>query len=248
MTGRRPTTAGHRRTEGYATTMSDRATRTRTRSRTAAARRGSVRLALSAVVAAGALTAGTAPASAHPAAAPVPATASASASASVPASAYGQLLTLTRLSAERLATADRVAAAKWGTDSPIDDPAREQIVLDSVRQQAEAAGADPEATVAIFRDQIEANKLVQRELHRQWTEDPSKAPTERPDLTEIRKEINRVNTELVRAVAASDRARAARSCLGALAVTAVHVRHEKQLDRLHTRALVRAVPSVCASR
>ncbi|MEU5161335.1 gamma subclass chorismate mutase AroQ [Streptomyces sp. NPDC020875] len=222
--------------------MSDRATRTRTR--TAAARRGSVRLALSAVVAAGALAAGTAPASARPAAAPVPTTAS----ASVPASAYGQLLTLTRLSAERLATADRVAAAKWGTDSPIDDPAREQIVLDSVRQQAEAAGADPEATVAIFRDQIEANKLVQRELHRQWTEDPSKAPTERPDLTEIRKEINRVNTELVRAVAASDRARSARSCLGALAVTAVHVRHEKQLDRLHTLALVRAVPSVCASR
>ncbi|MEU3597396.1 gamma subclass chorismate mutase AroQ [Streptomyces sp. NPDC006798] len=217
---------------------------TRTGAAPATARRVSARIALSAVVAAGVLAAGTGPASARLAAPPVPATVSASASAS----AYGQLLALTRLSAERLATADRVAAAKWGTDSPIDDPAREQVVLDSVRQQAVAAGADPEATVAIFRDQIEANKLVQRELHRQWTEDPSKAPAERPDLTEIRKEINRVNTELVRAVAVSDRARAARSCLGVLAVTAVHVRQEKQLDRLRTRALVRAVPSVCASR
>ncbi|MEU9604976.1 gamma subclass chorismate mutase AroQ [Streptomyces sp. NPDC048057] len=161
-------------------------------------------------------------------------------------SAYAQLLPITSLSADRLATADLVAAAKWGTGSPIDDPAREQVVLDAVRQQAIEAGADPQATVAIFRDQIEANKQVQRGLHRLWDADPSKAPAQRPDLTVVRKEINRINTELVRAIATSDRARNARSCTGVLAVTAVQVRHEKQLDRLHAKALVRAVPSVCA--
>ncbi|AZK94809.1 gamma subclass chorismate mutase AroQ [Streptomyces tsukubensis] len=196
----------------------------------------SARLVLTAAVTAGVLAAGVAPASAHSTSAP-------------PApSSYSQLLPLTTLSAERLATADLVAAAKWGTDSPIDDPAREQIVLESVRRLALEAGTDPKTTVAIFRDQIEANKLVQRGLHALWTADPSKAPAERPDLTEVRKEINRINAELVRAVAGSERARAAWSCRGVLAVTAVHVRHEKQLDQLHTRALVRAVPSVCPAR
>ncbi|MFE3092827.1 gamma subclass chorismate mutase AroQ [Streptomyces sp. NPDC059248] len=217
-------------------------TTTGTSTGTGTARRALGRIALSAVVAAGVLGAVAGPANARTAA-PVSVPGSAS-----PPSSYALILPLTGLSAERLATADLVAAAKWGTGSPIDDPAREQVVLDSVRQQAEAAGADPEATVAVFRDQIEANKLVQRGLHRLWDADPSKAPAERPDLTEVRKEINRINTELVRAVAASDRARAARSCRGVLAVTAVHVRHEKRLDRLHTMALVRAVPSVCASR
>lgn len=205
-------------------------------STTRTAWRASTRLVLTAAVAVGVFAGTAAPANAG---APVPA-------GGAPASSYAQLLPITGLSAERLATADLVAAAKWGTGSPIDDPAREQVVLDAVRQQAVEAGADPQATVAIFRDQIEANKQVQRGLHRLWDADPAKAPAERPDLTEVRKEINRINTELVRAIAASDGARAARSCKGLLAVTAVQVRHEKQLDRLHAKALVRAVPSVCA--
>ncbi|MCM2391812.1 gamma subclass chorismate mutase AroQ [Streptomyces albipurpureus] len=158
---------------------------------------------------------------------------------------YGQLRTIAVLSAERLATADLVAAAKWGTASPIDDPAREQVVLDTVRQQAVEIGADPEATSRIFRDQIEANKVVQRGLHRLWTADPSQAPTWRPDLHEVRKEINRVNSGLVRAIADSATARSAAYCRGLLTVSAVQVRHEKQLDRLHGKALSRAVPSVC---
>ncbi|GGZ44983.1 chorismate mutase [Streptomyces inusitatus] len=159
---------------------------------------------------------------------------------------YAQLHPIASLSADRLATADLVAAAKWGTGSPIDDPARERIVLDTVREQAEDAGADPEATVRIFRDQIEANKLVQRGLHSLWTADPAKAPVERPDLAEVRKEINRVNGELVRAIAGSATARSAPYCRGVLALSALQVHHDKGLDRLHARALARAVPSVCS--
>ncbi|MFK4066420.1 chorismate mutase [Streptomyces sp. NPDC029674] len=49
------------------------------------------------------------------------------------------------------------AAAKYGTGSPIDDPARERQVLEAVAGQAEEIGADPEATVRVFRDQIEAH-------------------------------------------------------------------------------------------
>ncbi|GAA2223202.1 chorismate mutase [Streptomyces amakusaensis] len=174
-------------------------------------------------------------------------TASASAGSGQPAPGpYAQLHPIASLSADRLATADLVAAAKWGTGSPIDDPAREQIVLDTVREQARDAGADPEATVRIFRDQIEANKLVQRGLHSLWTADPAKAPAERPDLAEVRKEINRVNGELVRAIAGSATARSAPYCRGVLALSALQVHHDKGLDRLHGKALARAVPSVCA--
>ncbi|MEV2250345.1 gamma subclass chorismate mutase AroQ [Streptomyces sp. NPDC050147] len=170
-------------------------------------------------------------------------------SSSVPAGAsYARLHWLADLAAQRLATADLVAAAKYGTDSPIDDPAREKQVLDDVARQARELGADPEATVRIFRDQIEANKMVQRELHRRWDADPSQAPTpeERPDLAEVRKEINRVNGELVRGIAASSAARTAPSCRGLVVAAGVRVRSERQLDELHAMALGRALRSVCA--
>ncbi|MGW0905086.1 gamma subclass chorismate mutase AroQ [Streptomyces sp. NPDC002853] len=163
-------------------------------------------------------------------------------------SSYARLHSLADLAARRLATADLVAAAKYGTGSPVDDAARERQVLDDVARQARELGADPEATVRIFRDQIEANKVVQRELHRRWDADPSQAPApgERPDLAEVRKEINRVNGELVRGIADSSVARAAASCRGLLVAAGVRVPHERRLDVLHVVALERALRSVCS--
>ncbi|WP_369216326.1 gamma subclass chorismate mutase AroQ, partial [Streptomyces flavofungini] len=134
----------------------------------------------------------------------------------------------------------------YGTGSPIDDPAREKAVLDAVAEQARSAGADPGVTVRIFRDQIEANKVVQRGLFRRWDADPAQAPAERPDLAEVRQEINRVNGELVRGIAASGGARASARCGGALTVAAVRVRHEGRLDALHSVGLGRALRSVCS--
>ncbi|MFG2290964.1 gamma subclass chorismate mutase AroQ [Streptomyces sp. NPDC048595] len=203
----------------------------------------SMRRALVAGAAATALLTGAGGAVADP---PAP---SATAQADPPAAAhspYGRLRPLAALSAERLAAGDLVAAAKWGTGAPIDDPVRERQVLDAVAAQARQLGADPAATVRIFRDQIEASKVLQRGLHRLWDADPSRAPDERPDLDEVRKEINRVNGELVRAVAASPDARSAPSCRPLLTVSAVRVRHERRLDALHTAALGRALRSVCA--
>ncbi|MEU1365204.1 chorismate mutase [Streptomyces sp. NPDC005803] len=153
---------------------------------------------------------------------------------------------LVDLSVRRLATADVVAAAKWGTGGPVDDPAREQQVLESVARQARAAGADPGETVRVFREQIEANKQVQRALHDRWKADPSQAPTLRPGLTEVREEINRVNGELVRAIADSAAARTAPSCDGALAAAEARVRRHRHLDRLHATALTHALRTVCA--
>ncbi|MEU3741696.1 chorismate mutase [Streptomyces sp. NPDC032198] len=207
-----------------------------------------VRLASSSagrLLAAGAVTAALLSASGGAAVA-APARQPVAASSVAGAGSYARLHTLADLAAQRLATADLVAAAKYGTDSPIDDPAREKQVLDDVARQARELGADPEATVRIFRDQIEANKVVQRELHRRWDADPSQAPVERPDLAEVRKEINRLNGELVRGIADSPSARSMPSCRGFVVLAGVRVRGERQLDVLHAVALGRALPSVCA--
>jgi len=164
-----------------------------------------------------------------------------------PAFPANPLRSVADLAAQRLATADLVAAAKFGTSSPIDDPAREQQVLDAVAAQATRLGADPDAVRKVFRDQIEANKFVQRGLFQRWADHPDEAPTTRPDLSVVRVEINRINTELVQALAVTATDRAGVLCYPELYLGAAQVRHERHLDRLHTEALVRALPSVCES-
>ncbi|OPF76941.1 chorismate mutase [Streptomyces antioxidans] len=196
--------------------------------------RPSPRHALIAVLAVAALAAGATAAVAAPAGA-----------AGAARVEHGSLRPLAELSAQRVLVADEVAAAKWGTDSPIDDPAREREVLEAVARQAEELGADPVATKAIFRDQIEASKVVQRGLYGRWDADPSQAPTERPDLGRVRLEINRINGELVRAIADSAAVRESPDCVGHLTAGAAAVVHGRRLDPLHTVALGRSLPSVC---
>lgn len=49
------------------------------------------------------------------------------------------LLTLTDIAAHRVQLADTVAAAKWGTNTGINDPEREKAVLDTCSRQVNAA-------------------------------------------------------------------------------------------------------------
>ncbi|MFD7618306.1 chorismate mutase [Streptomyces sp. NPDC059802] len=158
------------------------------------------------------------------------------------------LLPVAELAARRIATGDLVAAAKWGTGTPVDDPAREQRVLDSVAEQARRIGADPRLMRLVFRDQIEANKAVQRGLRRLWRDRPSEAPTERPGLDEVRKAVDRLNKALVRAVAdAAPYRRSAPLCRVALAASVERVSHERRLDGLHAAALADSLKSVCGA-
>ncbi|MEY9874685.1 chorismate mutase [Streptacidiphilus sp. MAP12-33] len=156
------------------------------------------------------------------------------------------LETIAELSAQRVEVADQVAAAKYGTSSPIDDPAREAAVIAAAEQQATALGIDPAPVAKIFRDQIEANKVVQRALYAEWDADPSLVPTTKPSLATIRTELNTIDDELVQAIAAADPSLQAPSCYGQLTAAVVHAGHQDGLDVLHFAALLRAVPSVCA--
>lgn len=163
------------------------------------------------------------------------------------ASAHG-LASVTELLAQRLLLADKVAAAKYGTDTPIDDPGREARILDDVRARAAGLGLDPDAVAAVFRDQIEANKLVQRGLYARWDANPGERPTERPDLAkEVRPALDRITTQLLASLADTERARTLPSCGPRLAAAAGWSVYTHRLDALHLKGLARALPSVCAA-
>jgi chorismate mutase len=168
--------------------------------------------------------------------------------AAVPASAAPSLWHLTDLAAQRVRIADQVAAAKYGTPSPIDDPVREQQIYDTVAAQAPGLGLDPADAVRFFRAQIEANKVVQRGLYARWDTHPSEIPATRPDLGEIRPVIDRINSGLLTELAATLPVRTARSCPRRQLLTAGVADVVHRFDTLHARALGEAVSATCLRR
>ncbi|MER5438097.1 chorismate mutase [Streptomyces sp. NPDC002790] len=158
------------------------------------------------------------------------------------------LAAITSLATERLALADKVAAAKYGTDAPIDDPAREKVILDDVAKRSADLGIDPQFAQSVFRDQIEANKVVQRGLYARWDAHPEQRPTERPDLaTEVRPQLDRITTQLLDALREVGPTRTSAACGPLLTAVALRDAHARGFDALHFKGLARALPSVCAS-
>ncbi|MCX3062752.1 chorismate mutase [Streptomyces beihaiensis] len=153
------------------------------------------------------------------------------------------------LAAERVALADKVAAAKYGTDKPIDDPARERQILAEVAARSAALGIDPAYARAVFRDQMEANKLVQRGLYARWDAHPDERPTHRPDLaTQVRPALDRITTRLLDALRDMAPARASAGCEAVLEARAARAARTDGFDTLHVRGLARALPSVCSGQ
>ncbi|WP_217998020.1 chorismate mutase [Nocardia paucivorans] len=167
-------------------------------------------------------------------------------SALTPSGSPGPLGALTDLVTDRLHVSDDVAAAKFGTGSPIDDPVRERQVLDQVRVRADTLGLDPNAVTAFFRDQINASKVVQRGLFARWTAHPNEAPTTRPDLGRIRIQLDRLTTALLEQLDATVDARTEPvPCVAHLTLAAGSTVVAERLDALHGRALGTAVRSIC---
>ncbi|MET9494498.1 chorismate mutase [Streptomyces sp. NPDC006552] len=182
----------------------------------------------------------------HVMAAGAPVSAGPARSAVEAAGPRGGLGPLTELVIERIRFGDDVAAAKYGTDSPIEDPAREAQVLEQVRQQAGRAGVDPEVAVAFFRDQITASKIVQRGLFARWAAHPDEAPTTRPDLGRIREQLDRLTTALLDELEETARVRERPlACAAHLALARGAGAARHRLDGLHRHALTTATGSVC---
>ncbi|MFI5615151.1 chorismate mutase [Amycolatopsis sp. NPDC051903] len=146
---------------------------------------------------------------------------------------------------ERLQTGDTVAAAKWPTRGPIEDPAREKVVLDAASAGATERGLDPAGAVAVFGDQIAASKTVQYGLFSDWTANPEHAPTTIPDLSQIRPILDRITGELLDGMVATKSLRTSAVCGVAVRLSAERASLRTHFDQLHRTALDRAVRSLC---
>ena len=110
----------------------------------------------------------------------------------------GWLETLADLIFRRLELAEDVAADKFASGRPVDDPARERQILGSVARVLRGDGPYQEAVMQFFQDQIAANKVIQRGLHRRWHAHPEEIPAVHPDLAaQIRPELDRITARML---------------------------------------------------
>ena len=99
---------------------------------------------------------------------------------------------------ERLAFMEDVAAYKFRNNKPVEDPEREEALLQTLVEDGEAFGLPPEITRRFFRAQMEAAKIVQRERIEVWTSGGEKPPTKVHDLaTEVRPHLDRLSGEML---------------------------------------------------
>jgi chorismate mutase len=149
---------------------------------------------------------------------------------------------LTELMIQRIVIGDDVAASKYFSGKPVDDPVREQQILDSVRQSAVQLGIDPESTADFFQAQIDASKVVQRGLLAYWAAHPDKAPTSGPDLNVVREKLDALTTQLLTELVHVDHLRHTGLRCTISATTAEFRNHP---DPLHRQALQTASPTIC---
>ncbi len=95
--------------------------------------------------------------------------------------------TLFQLINERLSYMKDVAAFKWVNKKPIEDKAREEVVIQKTAEAAGKEGLDVESAKGFFRVQIEAAKVIQNQFHDTWKKNGFPRDAKFADLkTEIR--------------------------------------------------------------
>jgi chorismate mutase-like protein len=118
-----------------------------------------------------------------------------------------QLDKLVELVIQRLSLAQDVAAAKYTSGKPIDDPIRELEILQLAARALNGLGLYQRIGMQFFRDQIEANKVIQRELHHRWNRHPEEVPAAKPDLpAEIRPKLDQLTKQIIQQFQRIDKA------------------------------------------
>jgi chorismate mutase len=167
----------------------------------------------------------------------------------LPATANADPSPLHRLvdtAAQRLATADPVAASKWLDGGPITDTKRANQVLDAVAADATAHGIDPKYVRAVFTDQIAATEGLEYTRFGQWKFDPATAPTTAPDLSQSRTAIDGFNKTMVDEIALQWNSLHGPACAGDLGAAEDAVAAERGLDPLYRQALTAATRDYCS--
>jgi chorismate mutase len=166
-----------------------------------------------------------------------------------PATAHADNSPLYRLvdtAAQRLATADPVAAAKWIDGGPITDPARASQVLDAVAADAGAHGVDPQYVRTVFTDQIGATEGLEYSQFGQWKFNPATAPATAPDLSQSRAAIDEFNRTMVEEIARQWDTLHGPKCSADLFSAKNEVSADRRLDAIRVQALSSATRSYCA--
>ncbi|MCV7031449.1 chorismate mutase [Mycobacterium sherrisii] len=164
----------------------------------------------------------------------------------VPARADASELTqLVDAAAQRLRTAEPVAAFKWKTHGAIEDPVRVHQELAESKAGAAGEHIDPNFVARLFGDQIDATTGVEYRRFADWTLDPSTAPTEAPDLSASRSTIDGLNKTMLAQLAAHWDLLQSPACGAQLDAARADVVRTDQLDDLYQQALARATRSCC---
>lgn len=156
------------------------------------------------------------------------------------------LYRLVDTAAQRLATADPVAAAKWINGGPITDTARAGQVLDGVGADATGHGIEASYVRSVFTDQIAATEGIEYTRFAQWKFDPPTAPVVAPDLSESRAAIDGFNKIMVDEIALHWNALHGPGCEADLQDATGAVVNARALDPLYRQALSSATRSYCA--
>lgn len=155
------------------------------------------------------------------------------------------LIPLVDAAAQRLQTADPVAAYKYRTGGAVDDPKREQQVIDSVTASATASHIDPAYVGNIFHNQIDATSSVEYSRFAQWKIDPGAVPATAPDLADTRTTIDRLNQTMVREMAARWDDLHAPTCVADRDAAIAVVTASRALDSVYQSALAYATHAYC---
>lgn len=161
------------------------------------------------------------------------------------ADATSPLTGLVDAAAQRLQTADAVAASKWTTGGAIEDPVRERQVIDAVTSAARVHGVDPGYVGEIFRDQIDATVGVEYARFSAWKLHPAAAPETAPDLSTSRGVIDGLNRTMIDEIAAQHDSLTSARCADELEAAKAGVVDARHLDGLYRDALSSATRSYC---
>ena len=155
------------------------------------------------------------------------------------------LAALVDAAAQRLQTADPVAATKWINGGSIEDPPRVAQVLTAVASDAAGRGVDSGYVRRIFTDQIDATTGIEYIRFGQWKLDPASAPGAAPDLTASRDAIDRLNTDMVEQIALQWPVLHSPDCRRTLDEAGAAVAEARMLDPLYQQALDFSTHSYC---
>ncbi|ORW69169.1 chorismate mutase [Mycobacterium saskatchewanense] len=155
------------------------------------------------------------------------------------------LTPLVDAAAQRLQTADPVAAVKWHTHGAVEDPGRVRDELSELSAAAAAQHLDPGYVTRLFGDQIDATEAIEYGLFAEWKLNPAAVPAAPPDLSTSRSAIDRLNRTMLAQIAADRDALHAPACAAQLDAARGEVVAERGLDGLHERALQAATRSYC---